>query len=164
MDLLNPGTGLIFWQAVIFLFLFLLLAKFAWKPITESLRVREESIQNALDSAEKAKAEMEKLQADNKKLLDEARQERDEILKEAREIAAKMKDDAKEDASKQADKLIADAKLAINTEKQAALAEVKSELAGLVLTVTEKLLRKKLSDEKEQKQLIEEYIKDVNLN
>ncbi len=164
MDLLNPGTGLIFWQAVIFLFLFLLLAKFAWKPITESLRVREESIQNALDSAEKAKAEMEKLQADNKKLLDEARQERDEILKEAREIAAKMKDDAKEDASKQADKLIADAKLAINTEKQAALAEVKSEVAGLVLNVTEKLLRKKLSDEKEQKQLIEEYIKDVNLN
>ncbi len=164
MELLNPGTGLVVWQAIIFLLLFFLLAKFAWKPITESLRVREESIQQALDSAEKAKAEMAQLQADNKKLLDEARQERDQILKEAREIAAKLKDDAKEDAAKQTDKMIADAKAAINTEKQAALTEVKTEVAGLVINVTEKLLRKKLSDEKEQKQLIEEYIKDVNLN
>ncbi len=164
MELLNPGTGLVVWQAIIFLLLFFLLAKFAWKPITESLRVREESIQQALDSAEKAKAEMAQLQADNKKLLDEARQERDQILKEAREIAAKLKDDAKEDAAKQTDKMIADAKAAINTEKQAALTEVKTEVAGLVINVTEKLLRKKLSDEKEQRQLIEEYIKDVNLN
>lgn len=164
MELLNPGTGLIVWQAVIFLLLFFILAKFAWKPITESLRVREESIQKALDSAEKAKAEMAQLQADNKKLLEEARQERDQILKDAREIAAKVKDDAKEEAAKQTDKMITSAKAAINTEKQAALTEVKTEVAGLVISVTEKLLRKKLSDEKEQRQLIEEYIKDVNLN
>ncbi len=164
MELLNPGTGLIFWQAVIFLLLFFILAKYAWKPITESLRVREESIQQALDSAEKAKAEMAQLQAENKKLLEEARQERDQILKEAREIAAKVKDEAKEDASKQADRMIADARAAINTEKQAALTEVKAEVAGLVINVTEKLLRRNLSDEKEQRQLIEEYIKDVNLN
>jgi len=164
MELLNPGTGLIVWQAVIFLLLFFILAKFAWKPITESLRVREESIQKALDSAEKAKAEMAQLQADNKKLLEEARQERDQILKDAREIAAKVKDDAKDEAAKQTDKMIASAKAAINTEKQAALTEVKTEVAGLVISVTEKLLRKKLSDEKEQRQLIEEYIKDVNLN
>lgn len=164
MELLNPGTGLIVWQAVIFLLLFFILAKFAWKPITESLRVREESIQQALDSAEKAKAEMAQLQADNKKLLEEARQERDQILKDAREIAAKVKDDAKEEAAKQTDKMITSAKAAINTEKQAALTEVKTEVAGLVISVTEKLLRKKLSDEKEQRQLIEEYIKDVNLN
>jgi F-type H+-transporting ATPase subunit b len=164
MELLNPGTGLIFWQALIFLLLFFILAKFAWKPITESLRVREESIQKALDSAEKAKAEMAQLQAENKKLLEEARQERDQILKDAREIAAKMKDDAKEDATKQANRMISDARAAINTEKQAALTEVKAEVAGLVVNVTEKLLRRKLSDEKEQRQLIEEYIKDVNLN
>lgn len=164
MELLNPGTGLIFWQAVIFLLLFFILAKYAWKPITESLRVREESIQNALDSAEKAKAEMAQLQADNKKLLEEARQERDQILKEAREIAARVKDEAHEDAAKQTEKMLADARTAINNEKQAALTEVKAEVAGLVLTVTEKLLRKELSDDDKQRQLIREYIKDVNLN
>lgn len=164
MELLNPGTGLIFWQAVIFLLLFFLLAKYAWKPITESLRVREESIQQALDSAEKAKAEMAQLQADNKKLLDEARQEREIILRDAREIAVKVREEAKEDAAKQTNKMIADAKEAIDTEKQAALTEVKAQVAGLVVEVAEKLLRRKLSDEKEQRQLIEEYIKDVNLN
>jgi F-type H+-transporting ATPase subunit b len=164
MELLNPGTGLIFWQALIFLLLFFILAKYAWKPITESLRVREESIQKALDSAEKAKAEMAQLQADNKKLLDDARKEREVILKDAREIAAKVKEEAQEDAAKQTSKMIADAKAAINTEKQAALTEVKAQVAGLVIDVAEKLLRKKLSNEKEQRELIEEYIKDVNLN
>ncbi len=155
---------MIFWQALIFLLLFFILAKYAWKPITESLRVREESIQKALDSAEKAKAEMAQLQADNKKLLDDARKEREVILKDAREIAAKVKEEAQEDAAKQTSKMIADAKAAINTEKQAALTEVKAQVAGLVIDVAEKLLRKKLSNEKEQRELIEEYIKDVNLN
>lgn len=164
MELLNPGTGLIFWQALIFLLLFFILAKYAWKPITESLRVREESIQQALDAAEKAKAEMAQLQADNKKLLDEARQEREVILRDAREIAIKVREEAKDEATKQTTKMIADAKAAIDTEKQAALTEVKAQVAGLVVEVAEKLLRRKLSDEKEQRQLIEEYIKDVNLN
>lgn len=164
MELLTPGTGLIIWQAIIFLLLFFLLAKFAWKPITESLRIREESIQEALDSAVKAKKEMEQLQADNKKLLEEARLERDKILKEAREIANSVKEEAKADASQQADKIIKDARIAINNEKQAALTEVKGEVAGMVIMVAEKLLKEKLSNKSEQEKLIEQYIKDVKLN
>ena len=164
MELLTPGTGLIIWQAIIFLLLFFLLAKFAWKPILGSLKIREESIQTALDAAEKAKQEMAKLQADNKKMMDEARQERDEMLKEARDVANSIKEEAKEDASKQAEKLISDARTAINTEKAAAMAEVKGQLAGLVLTVTEKVLRETLKDDAAQKDLIEKYVKDVNLN
>ena len=164
MELLTPGTGLIVWQTIIFLLLFFLLAKFAWKPILNSLRIREESIQSALDSAEKAKAEMAQMQADNKKMMDEARQERDAILKEARDVANSIKDEAKQDASKQAEKMIADAKAAINNEKQAALSEVKGQVAGLVIQVTEKILREKLQDEKAQQALIDKYVKDVNLN
>ena len=164
MELLTPGTGLIVWQTIIFLLLFFLLAKFAWKPILNSLKIREESIQSALDSAEKAKAEMQQLQADNKKMMDEARQQRDEILKEARDVANSIKDEAKQDASRQTEKMIADAKAAINNEKQAAMAEVKDQVAGLVLQVTEKILREQLKDESAQTSLIEKYVKDANLN
>lgn len=158
------SPGLFIMQAVIFLVILFLLAKFAWKPIIQSLRIREESIQDALDSAEKAKEEMAKLQADNKKLLDEARQERDTILKEAREIANSIKDEAKEDAAKEAQKMVDDARVAIHNEKQAALADVKSQVAQMSLDITEKILRTKLEDEKEQQALINEFIKDINLN
>jgi len=164
MELLTPGTGLIVWQTIIFLLLFFLLAKFAWKPILNSLKIREESIQTALDAAEKAKEEMAQLHADNKKMMDEARQQRDEILKEAREVANAIKEEAKVDASKQAEKLITDARAAINNEKQAALSEVKGQVADLVLQVTEKILRENLENDSAQKDLIKKYVKDVNLN
>ncbi len=164
MELLTPGTGLIIWQAIIFLLLFFLLAKYAWKPILDSLKIREASIQDALDSAEKAKAEMAQLQADNKQMMEEARQQRDLLLKEARDVANSIKEEAKEDASKQAEKIITDARVAIQTEKQAAMAEVKGQLAGLVLTVTEKVLKDNLKDDAAQTALIDKYVKDVNLN
>jgi F-type H+-transporting ATPase subunit b len=164
MELLTPGTGLIIWQTIIFLLLFFLLAKFAWKPILNSLKIREESIQSALDAAENAKEEMAKLQADNKKMMDEARVERDAILKEARDVANNIKEEAKNDAAKQTEKMIADAKMAINTEKQAAMSDVKNQVAGLVLEVTENILRERLQDAKAQTALIEKYVKDANLN
>lgn len=164
MELLTPGTGLIIWQTIVFLILFFLLAKLAWKPIIHSLKIREESIQDALDSAEQAKAEMTKLKADNEKLLDEARQQRDVMLKEAREVANAIKEEARVDASKQTDKMIADARAAINNEKQAALAEVKTQVAELSLEITEKLLRRELKDDKAQKELIDNFVQDVKLN
>src|SRR5688572_2005856 len=106
MDLLTPDSGLIIWQAIIFILLVILLSKFAWKPILGSLKEREESIQNALDTADKARAEMAKLTADNESLLKQAREERDKMLKEAREVANRLKDEAQSDAKKAADKII----------------------------------------------------------
>jgi F-type H+-transporting ATPase subunit b len=164
MELLTPGTGLLIWQAIIFGILFFLLAKLAWPVILESLKIREESIQEALDSAEKAKLDMSKMQADNLKLLEEARKERDVILKDARDVASALQAEAKEDAAKQTVKMIADAKTAINTEKQAAMTEVKTLVAQLSLQITEKILRKSLDGDKAQKELINEFVKDLNLN
>ena len=158
------SPGLFIMQAIIFLVLLLLLTKFAWKPIINALNVREESIQDALDAAERAKAEMEQLKADNERLLDEARQQRDVMLKDAREVANGIKEEAKADASKQTEKMIADARAAINTEKLAAMAEVKTKVAELALEVTEKLLRRQLKDDSAQKELIEDFVKDVKLN
>ena len=164
MELLTPGTGLIIWQAIIFIGLVFLLRSLAWKPILSSLKEREESIQSALDSAEKAKSEMASLKADNEKLLREAREERDKILRDARDAASRLQDQIQNEAKKSADKMIEDAKAMINTEKQAALRDVKAQVALFSLQIAEKLMKKNLADDKAQKDLIEAYLKDVKFN
>ena len=164
MELLTPGTGLIIWQLIIFLLLFFLLAKLAWKPIIKSLKDREQSIQEALDTAEKARLEMSRLKADNENLLKLAREEREKILRDAREASNRMKDEAQVDAKKAGDRIIEDARLAINAEKVAALKEVKALVANLSLEIAGKILQKNLADDKAQKNLTQEYIKDLKLN
>lgn len=164
MELLTPGIGLIFWQVVIFLLLVVLLGVFAWSPILDSLKIREESIEEALRSADEAREEMSKLQADNEKLLVKAREERDVLLKEAAKIAGQLKDEAKEDAKKITAKLIEDAKASIISEKEAALKEVRNQVAELSVEIAEKLIRKSLGDEKSQKTLVDEFLAGKNIN
>jgi F-type H+-transporting ATPase subunit b len=163
-DLLTPGTGLIIWQLIVFVALFLFLAKFAWKPILSSLKERESSIQSALDTAERAKQEMALLKADNEKLLKEAREERERIMREAREVSNRMKEEAATEAKKTADKIVADARAAINIEKQAALKEVKVQVAMFSLEIAEKLMKKNLSNDKAQRELVDSYVKDIKVN
>jgi len=141
-----------------------LLAKFAWKPILSSLKEREESIQTALDQAEKAKIEMASLKSDNEKLLKETREERDKILRDARAASNRLQEEAQVVAKKTADKIIEDAKSVINTEKQAALRDVKAQVALFSLEIAEKLIKKNLSDDQSQKELTESLIKELKLN
>jgi F-type H+-transporting ATPase subunit b len=164
MDLIIPSSGLIFWQLIGFLALLFILIKFAWKPMLASLAEREGSINDALKSAEQARSEMANLKAENEKLLQEARLERDVILKKAQDASVKMIEDAKNESTKQGAQLIEAAKAVIETEKKAALTEVKNQVALLTLEVTEKLLRKKLSDDKAQVELVDQFIKDLKLN
>ncbi len=164
MELLTPGTGLIIWQTIVFVGLFFLLAKLAWKPILASLNEREVSIQSALDAADKAKQEITLLQANNEKLLKEAREERDKMLREAREAGTRLREEAQLEAKKAADKIIEDARNAINIEKQAALKEVKIQVAMFSLAVSEKLMKKNLANDGAQKELVEAYINDLKIN
>ena len=164
MDLLTPGTGLIIWQLIVFLLLFFLLAKLAWKPIISSLKEREKSIQDALDTAERARLEMSRLKSDNENLLKQAREEREKILRAARDASNRLKEEAQADARKSADSIIEEARAAINAEKLTALKEVKALVASLSLDVAGKILRKNLSDDKSQKELSQQYIKDIKLN
>lgn len=164
MDLLIPDPGLFIWQVIIFLALVLLLRTLAWKPILNSLKERETSIQLALDSAEKAKQEMAALKAGNEQLLREAREERDKIIREARDAANRLSDQVQTEAKRSADKLIEDAKAVINTEKAAALRDVKAQVALFSLQIAEKLIKKNLSSDQAQKDLVSEYLKETNLN
>ncbi|MEP0712852.1 F0F1 ATP synthase subunit B [Algoriphagus sp.] len=164
MDLILPSSGLIFWQLFGFLALLFILIKFAWKPMLAAIEERESSINNALKAAETARNEMANLKAENEKLLADARLERDTILKKAQDASVKMIDDAKAEAVKAGALMIENAKAVIETEKKAALSEVKTQVAALSLEVTEKLLRKNLADDKSQKDLVDGFIKELKLN
>lgn len=156
--------GLFIWQVVIFVGLILLLKKFAWKPILDAVNDREEGIKNALLSADNARKEMQNLQSDNQRILQEARMERDTLLKEAREMKDKMVADAKNEAQAQGQKMIEQAKAAIQTEKNTAMAELKLQVSTLSLQIAEKLLKDELSNKEAQVKLVEKMLGDAKLN
>lgn len=156
--------GLFFWQAFILVILILLLVKFAWKPIMTAIVAREAGIAAALASAEAARKEMQNLQADNQRILNEARAERDAMIKEAREIKEKMIADAKAEAVAQGDKMIEQAKAAIISEKNAAMAELKNQVSGFSVEIAEKILKNELSNKDSQTALVERLLEEVKLN
>lgn len=158
------GFGLFFWQLIIMIILIVLMVKYAWKPIMNSITEREEGIKDALQSAENAKKEMQNLKSDNEKLLQEARAERDAMLKEAREIKEKMIADAKNEAAHQGEQMITQAKAAIEAEKNAAMAELKNQVSEFSLQIAEQLLRKELSDKQAHAQLVEKMLAETKLN
>ncbi len=164
MELLTPGTGLIFWQAITFLAVVFILGRFAWGPIMSSLKAREDSIEDALRAADLAKEEMKILQADNEKLLQEARKERDEILKEAQTAANRIRSEAKEDAESSASRILDDARREIIQQKEKALAEMKGMVADLSIDIAEKVLRRELEDKGSQEKLVNDLLKDTKLN
>jgi F-type H+-transporting ATPase subunit b len=164
MNLVTPGLGLIFWQLVTFLLVLFLLAKFAWKPIMSSLKEREESIEGALRAAEQAKTDMAKLKAENEKLLEDARVERDAMLRKAQQTSEAIVEEAKNKASVESAKIVESAKQQINAERQAALADIKRQVATLSIEIAEKLLRNQLKEEKAQRDLVDQLVKDASLN
>ena len=156
--------GLFIWQILIFVGLILLLKKYAWKPILDAVNEREDGIKNALLSAENARQEMQNLQADNQRILQEARLERDNMLKEAREMKDKMVADAKNEAQAVGLQMIEQAKAAIESEKNAAMAELKLQVSTLSLNIAEKILKEELSNKEAQTKLVEKMLGDAKLN
>ncbi len=164
MGLVLPEYGLLFWMVLTFGIVLFILKKFAWKPILSSLKERENSIEDALELAQKTRDEMAKLQADNEKILIEARQQREELLKEARDIRQKMIDEAKEKASEEGDKMIASAKQAFENEKAAAIDEMKKTIVSMSVQIAEKILKTHFEDPKKQQEFLDTYLKDIKLN
>ena len=164
MDLLTPDLGLFIWNLLAFLILFFILKKTAWKPILKSLNEREKGITDSLATAERVKAEMAQLKSENEALLAKAREERATLLKEAREIKDKIINEAKDQAKLEAGKIITDAQAAIEQQKMAAVTELKNQVGNLVIEVSEKILRRELSNKNEQEKYIKELANEVKLN
>lgn len=158
----SPGLFLV--QTILLLGLIFLLVKFAWKPIMSSLDERESGIQDALAAAEKARADMQNLKADNEKMIQEARAEREAMLKEAREIKERMIADSKEQAKLEGDKMIQQAQATIESEKLAAVAEIKGQVAELSISIAEKLIKEQLSGKDKQMQLVDTLLGDIKLS
>lgn len=164
MDLLTPDIGLLFWMTLSFLIVLFILRVFAWKPILQALKNRETSIDEALSSAEKAREEMQRLQADNKRIIDDAKKERDEIMREAREMKEQIIKEAKEQAGREADKLIESARTSIESEKAQAINEIKSNVISLSVEIAEKILGKELKETDEHEELVDSLLRNINLN
>ena len=164
MELVNPGIGLIFWMTLIFSIVLFLLKKFAWKPIMQALKEREDSIDNALSTAEKAREEIKELRAGNENLLNEAKEEKILILKEAKKIKDSIIEEAKTKASEEANNIVESAKKIIENEKKSAIIDLKKQLASLSIEVAEKLLKKELSEDDKQKELMKKLIDEANFN
>ena len=154
MELVTPAIGLIFWTTVVFTLLVLLLKKFAWKPILSAVDERNQSIKNSLAQAEKARNEMSELTANNEKIIAQAKVDRDVILKEARDMKNEIISEAKDKASKEAEKLVSTAKEQISNEKMKAITELKNHVADLSIEMAEKVLSSELSDVSKQKELV----------
>ena len=155
--------GLFVWQTLLFVGLLFLLAKFAWKPILSAVEERENTIKDALDSAEKAKADMEAVQADNKRILKEARAEREALIAEAKKTSTQMINEAKEAAQVEADKIASAAQASIEQEKNAAINEIKNQVASLSVEIAQKVLQAELVDEKKQQALVEKLVNDIEI-
>ncbi len=164
MNLISPNPGLFVWVLVAFLLLFFLLKKFAWPAIIDGLNEREESIKQALLSAEKARGEMQNMVSDNQRLLNEAKDEKNAILNEARNMKDSMINEAKEKAKIEANKIVEDARLQIHNEKMAALIDVKNQIGKLSLEVAEKVLRKQLSGATDYTEYVSTLTKEIKLN
>ncbi|MFN8276704.1 MAG: F0F1 ATP synthase subunit B [Chitinophagales bacterium] len=163
-DLVKPELGLVFWTLVVFVTLWTILGKVAFKPIANALKDREKTIEDSLAQAEKARAEMAQLTAKNEQLLNEAKEERNRILAEARVAAEKLKNDMVEKAHNDALKKITDAMREIETQKQAAIVEIKNHVGQMALSVAEKVVRQQLSGDAAQKELVEKLVKEASSN
>ncbi|MDQ7947372.1 MAG: F0F1 ATP synthase subunit B [Pedobacter sp.] len=164
MELVTPGIGLVFWTAIAFICLLILLKKFAWKPILTAIKDREQFIDEALNKAELAKQEMARLTSQNEELMKQARAERDEILKEAKKLKDQIVNDAKTTAQSEGAKLIEKARIEIENQKKAAVAELKGQVSSLSLDIAERVLRTQLDDKAKQQDLVNNLLKDVELN
>lgn len=162
--LITPGVGLIFWTTIVFLMLFFILGKYAWKPILNAIKTREQNITESLAKAESALNDMRELKSNNERIMKQAQDEREQLLKEARETKDAIIAEAKTKATKESERIIASAREQIINEKNAAITELKNQVATLSIDIAEKILKSELSSDEKQKALVSNLMKDVNLN
>ncbi len=161
---IKPDFGLIFWTTIIFLIFWLMIGKFAFRPIAEALKKREADIQGSLDEAKRVRQEMQNLKSENEALLVQAREERAQILKEAKDAGHRIVDEAKVKAKEEAQKIVASAKEQIEHQKMAAITDLKNQVGAISLEIAEKVIRKELRGNTEQEAFVNALVKDIKLN
>ena len=160
----TPDPGLVIWTTIIFAAFLFIIGKFAFKPIVKSLKKREYDIQNALDAAKVARAEMENLKDENEELLAKAREERSQILHEAKDARDYMLNEAKKRAKEEAAVIVQNARNDIESQKMAAIKELKNEVGNMALDIAAKVLRKELDSDQAHKEYVEKLVGEIQSN
>jgi F-type H+-transporting ATPase subunit b len=163
-NLLAPNPGLIFWTTLVFILLLVILSTFAWKPILKGIKTREQSIQDALDQAKKAREEMQQMQAQHEEIQKQARQEREQILRQAKETSDKIIAEAKQSAQQESKRILEDAHATIEREREAAFSEAKKEITQIAMEIAEKILRQELSSTQANEDLVNRYLAETELS
>jgi len=163
-NVIKPDFGLLVWTTVFFILFWLLIGKFAFKPIVEALRKRSGDIQDALDAAKKAKEELQDLNSKNEELIKEAQEQRALIIKEAKAAKDSMINEAKVKAKEEANRIVSTAKAEIEAQKKAALTEVKNEVGQMALGIAEKVIRKELQGNADQESFVNQLVGEIKLN
>lgn len=163
-SVIKPDPGLIFWTALIFITMWTILGRMAFKPIQNALKKRETDIQEALDEAKLARQEMSNVQAENQKMLAEAREERARMLKDAKETKEQIVKEAKDQAREEAKKIVTSAQQDIENQRKVAMAELKKEVGAMAIEIAEKVLRKQLAGDEAQEQFVNTLVDDIKLN
>jgi len=164
MNLLTPEFGLLIWTLLAFLVVFFVLGKYAWPAIVKGLKQREQTIADSIATAEKVRAEMAQLKNENEELLAKAREERALLLRDARETKDRIISESKEQAKIEANKIISEAQAIINTQKMAAITDVKNQVGKMVIEISEKILRNDLENKGEQETHIKSLVDEIKLN
>ncbi|MEO0727599.1 MAG: F0F1 ATP synthase subunit B [Bacteroidota bacterium] len=163
-SVIKPDPGLVFWTSIIFIVLWTVLGRMAFKPIQNALKKREDDIQDALDEAKRAREEMSNVQAENKKLLTEAREERARMIKDAKETKDQMIKEAKEQAREEAKKIVTNAQQEIENQRKVAMSELKSQVGQMAIEIAEKVIRKQLAGDSEQEKFVNTLVDEIKLN
>ena len=161
MNLMLPDSGLLFWMTLIFLVVFLILAKFGFPVITSMVEKRTKRIDDALSAARKAEEALAHLSQEQERVIAETKAEQAKMIQEAAAERDKMIASAQDQARLEAQKIIEEARIRINEEKESALKEARKELALISLSIAEKVVRKELSDDGGQKELVDRYVDEV---
>ena len=163
-DIVTPDPGLFIWTVVVFLVVLWVLNKYAFGPIKASLKKREDGITESLHHAQKAREEMSHMKADNERILNEAREERSKMLREAKEAKDMLITEAREKANVEYNRIVDEAKQAINNQKMAALIEIKNNVGNMVLEVSEKILKRELDNKADQEKYIKQLVDEIKVN
>lgn len=164
MELINPGLGFLFWMTIVFLILLYLLKKFAWKPIFGAINQRSSAIDKAMLAAEEARAEVAQMKADNERIIQEAKLEKEAILKEAKEASDKIVAASKDKATQEANRILAEAQKRISQERQAAVQDMKTQVAEHAVGIAEKILKNQMQESSAQDSYLNKLVKDIDLN
>ncbi len=163
-SVIRPEPGLIIWTTLIFFLFWTIMGRFAFRPIQNALKQREDDIQGSLDEAKRVREEMANLKAENEEILKQAYEERAKIVREAKEAKDSIIKEAKDTAKKEAKKIVSSAKQEIENQKMAAITEVKNQMGMMALEIAEKVLRKELQGDAEQEAYVNKLMKETKFN